>query len=347
MNVSKNMPNNTDNTNNPSNPTDTTSGTVNNSKSSPAITTEYFDVPPFPQVKQDGNQTNNQSPNTTSTPPPTPLVSKPEENDSKPPVETPPMATTQVMGSTVDNLGSKNKTEIPSSTPKNVEIFKPKKGGRGKRIVVPTILGLLLLAGGLATGVVLIKQNQDVRERAQTTTCTGCLDASGNCIEVNSTTNSQCGISGQTCVSCTASQTCESGVCAIQQTTTQTPAVQCLNVEAYSVDEEIGIDNPSAWTKLTQNDLSKLTAGEYVYFTITGKDTSGDTTKFTKARFKVNAEPFAQVDAATNTKPAATSDPADEIKLYYKYKIPTSTKQFEVKAAIYHSDRDWIDAIEE
>lgn len=311
----------------------------------PAIQTEYFDIPPHPQVAKAENQNHTDTNNTLNY---KNKVANDINNDLNVDVINPestilPTATTQVMGSASENVNVKE--DAGDKVIKTSDPLKPKR--KSKKILVPTILGILLLAGGLAAGVLLIGQNQDVRERADTAICTGCLDASGNCTVLELTSNTQCGAGGQLCVSCSATQTCVNGTC----TTTQaTPLpvipIQCLLVEAYEVDEDSGIEKPSSWTKLTQNNLAKLTTGSYVYFTVTGKDTSGDTTKFTKARFKINNEEFVQVDAATNTKPAATSDPTNEIKLYYKYRIPTNTKQFEVNASIYHSDQGWIDIIE-
>lgn len=61
---------------------------------------------------------------------------------------------------------------------------KPKKGGRK---VIATILGLLVLVGGLGAGVILVRQQQDIRERAagpgQACTASG---VSGTCTTASS-----------------------------------------------------------------------------------------------------------------------------------------------------------------
>ena len=46
---------------------------------------------------------------------------------------------------------------------------KPKKKGRGR--IVATILGILLLVGGIGAGIVLVQQQQDIRERASGQKC--------------------------------------------------------------------------------------------------------------------------------------------------------------------------------
>jgi plastocyanin len=106
---------------------------------------------------------------------------------------------------------------------------------------------------------------------------------------------------------------------------------ECLDVKAYSKD------NQNRWVELDQNDLSNLKAGDTVYFTVTGK--SKETSKFTKAKFKINNDQEVEVEASTNTK---TTISPEEIEIFYEYRIPTNQKEFYVKAAIYHKDIGWI-----
>lgn len=70
----------------------------------------------------------------------------------------------------------------------------PKKKFGGGRVVA-TILGLLVLVGGLAAGIVLVKQQQDIRQRAKGTECSTSSDCPGGyvckvgfCVPPTSTT---------------------------------------------------------------------------------------------------------------------------------------------------------------
>ena len=66
----------------------------------------------------------------------------------------------------------------------------PKKKFGGKRVIA-TILGLLVLVGGLGAGVILLRQQQDIREKAAGGTCAGrCVVATVGC---NSATETQSG----------------------------------------------------------------------------------------------------------------------------------------------------------
>lgn len=94
---------------------------------------------------------------------------------------------------------------------------------------------------------------------------------------------------------------------------------QCLNIKAF--DEN--------WNPLTLTDLSQLSAGDVVRFTVGGTTNSGT---FDSARFTINGE---QMDPVTDKRPNT-----DEF--YYEYTIPTKTTSFEINAELMHSEAGWI-----
>ena len=59
-------------------------------------------------------------------------------------------------------------------------VGKPKKFG-GKKVIA-TILGLLVLVGGLGAGTILVRQQQDIREKAATLKACKVCSASGACV---------------------------------------------------------------------------------------------------------------------------------------------------------------------
>ncbi|MFZ5365755.1 MAG: hypothetical protein ACOZBZ_00495 [Patescibacteria group bacterium] len=96
---------------------------------------------------------------------------------------------------------------------------------------------------------------------------------------------------------------------------TPTPGVGalCRNIQATD----------ASWNLLTLDDLSKLKAGDKVYFTVKGETTSGD---FDKARFRVNAQAWKEVTA---------KNPRGEY--YDEYTVPSGVTSFTVEAEVHHS----------
>jgi len=83
---------------------------------------------------------------------------------------------------------------------------KPK--GRVSRRMVATILGILVLVGGLGAGVVLVQQQQDIRERAATTAC-------------------------KTDANCDKGYVCKSGTCVLSTTPSPKPTPNCTIGSCY------------------------------------------------------------------------------------------------------------------
>jgi hypothetical protein len=126
------------------------------------------------------------------------------------------------------------------------------------------------------------------------------------------------------------------------KTPTETPSVtatpipqvnaSCDTLYVYKI--EGNINNPDSWTKLNNDELSQLKAGDTVYFTVVVKTDSGE---FTKARFNINGN---QLPEVTTTKPG--SFPEGTKEFYEDYTIPENTIDFSVNAEGYHSLLGWI-----
>lgn len=68
----------------------------------------------------------------------------------------------------VGNTPSPSTPEASSPTDMPSIIASPKSKKFGGKKIIATILGLFLLVGGLAAGTILVRQRQDIREKAQT-----------------------------------------------------------------------------------------------------------------------------------------------------------------------------------
>jgi len=87
----------------------------------------------------------------------------------------------------------------------------------------------------------------------------------------------------------------------------------CTNVRAYD----------SLWNQLTVSQLSQLTPGSVVYFTVFGTTTPGN---FDKARFVINNVTTNEV---TTTKPGSPGE------FYYQYTIPSTAVSFTVTGQLH------------
>lgn len=270
-----------------------------------------------------------------------------------PPVAQSPSTITSDMPSVVINDTKENVSQPPPPTPAEIPpVVTTTRGGSfagglGKKRIA-TILGLLLLVGGASAGVFLVQQNQNVQEKAEVTTCTGCM-ANGVCI--TDTNNFQCGTNGEACTACQAGTSCTNGACVA--TTQAEPEIKCLSVKAYSVDEEDESfpTDETKWTELTQTELSNLEAGDIVFFTITGR--ADDPSKFTQVKFKVNdtvktyTTPLKMPIASDEIGEGGVPRLMNEVEFYHRYIVPANVTEFSIEASIYHEDQGWIDPISE
>jgi hypothetical protein len=96
---------------------------------------------------------------------PPPPMDIPPANASIPPPFPPEVAPPEGAAPPPDSGSAAPSFDIPP-----VISQAPKSKGGGKRVIA-TILGLLVLVGGLGAGIVLVKQQQDIREKAYETEC--------------------------------------------------------------------------------------------------------------------------------------------------------------------------------
>lgn len=180
----------------------------------------------MPNDNQNTNtQTNQPDPTTTgNTPPVVPDFMAAASTSSS-------LSQSQTPTQTPFSAGIPLAVEDAQSPPSSFDITpsEPKKKFGGKKIIA-TILGVLILAGGILGGVVLTRQNQDIREDAAAcgycnssnicVSCTGGKQSVGEC-----TTNSQCAPgSDQNPIVCTPGKedeaTCSTDGCAGTKTRT-------------------------------------------------------------------------------------------------------------------------------
>lgn len=211
------------------------------------------------------------------------------DNPVPPPVPAPPISTTTADPTTISSV-----TE------------KPKKGwSKGKKTIL-TILGVLFLIGGVGVGVVLVRQQQDIRERAQQVQCQNNAECAANEICVDNQ-----------CVATAASAT---PTPTPSPSPTPTVGGQCLEIKAFDI----------SWNLLTSSELAKLKAGDTVRFTASGTATQGE---FDAARFTING----------NLKPQVTTKRPNTNEFYYEYTIPDGVTDFEIKAELHHAGLDlWL-----
>lgn len=204
-----------------------------------------------------------------------------------------------------------------------------KKFGGGK--IIATILGLFLLVGGIAGGVLLTKQNQNVNEKAavqdepcnEVGACGGlagaqqeCAAKGDRCKWINAGQTQVCpDNSGQhKCADCVLHSV--PGKC-VGATPPPAPTASCQGVKAYS----------TTWALLNATQLSALKVGDQVNFCATGATTPvQDQVQFTAARFKING-----TDRPETTAKRPGGSPNEFCDLYT---IPAATTTFNVSAQV-------------
>ena len=113
------------------------------------------------------DQNNPADTNPTGTPPAPPDVPAGDASVPPPfPPETPPIEG----AAPPPDMGTGSAAPSYDIPPVVTPIGKPKGGGRK---VIATILGLLVLVGGLGAGIILVRQQQDIREKAAVIDCVG------------------------------------------------------------------------------------------------------------------------------------------------------------------------------
>lgn len=261
--------------NNPATPNSTTTDNTASSSSMPTspISTEYQDVPPPPPSSSEVP--------TNGTPIESSATAPAADQTAIPAIESPVVITS----------GSQ----------------KPHKKGPSKTFIA-TIFGVLLLVGGVASGLILTQQNQEIRERAAGEETTPLIEETD---------------------------------APVTTPPVVAPPIQCLEIKAYSVTGED--TDPANWEKLTALELTKLKPGDKVYLAIAGKSNStGANGGFDKAKFKVKTDDtFKDVDSLT-FKPKAETDTTQVYEIYTIYTVPQAITTFTISGQIHHTSAGWM-----
>lgn len=238
----------------------------------------------------------------------------------------------------------------------------PRKYG-GKKIIA-TIFGILLLIGGVIAGVVLVRQKQELREKAGTqippptptptltptpmvNKCICCYNPRLGCPCPQGCTDplatgcppgyKQCPpMSPCVCMpdtGCPLDFVCWDSslpqgpdcVCPPQPTETPPPTITAQCLGVRAYDKN--------WNLLSLNDLSKLKPGDIVRFAVSGTGSEGT---FDKARFTINGIQRPEV---------TTTTPFSDLEFYDEYTIPFSdpeARSITVFGEIHHSLLGWF-----
>lgn len=221
--------------------------------------------------------------------------------------------------------------------------------GMSSKKILATILGLVLLVTGVATGVYLVGQQQRISTRAlQCSNYIFSVNASGEVGIRNGSNQVQVGQQARVFINDQLVQTFQVPELqpgqAITLGTVTVPsggftwkvegAVDCQTTGSISsgqsstnCSEVMAYDNE--WNELSASELSALTAGDTVRFAVTGTTNQGT---FDAAKFTINGTVQPET---TNKKPGT-----DEF--YMDYVIPSGTLDFEVEGMIRHSILGWI-----
>jgi hypothetical protein len=104
-------------------------------------------------------------------------------------------------------------------------------------------------------------------------------------------------------------------------------SAQCVSIKTYDTE----------WNLLTPAQLSALSAGTVVRFTVSGTATSGI---IDKARFGVTAK-IGEVNEGTPSGEITAKKPGTE-EFYYEYTIPAGATSISVKGEIHHATLGWF-----
>jgi hypothetical protein len=213
------------------------------------------------------------------------------------------------------------------------------KGFISKKLVA-TILGLLVLIGGVGAGVILTQQSQEIKEKASTQEVCS-LESSGGCANLD--WGATCGtqISGNPLV-CSLKDPAQVGSDGNQicQCTPQGSGIKIdLNCTAIKIYQASDAADATTWTLLNSSEYSSLAAGDDVYITVMGNVTENEVEKASidKARFSVAFEqtPVAQL---TWTESSIKKPGTDEY--YYKFTLPEDENAFYINAQLHDSSTD-------
>lgn len=207
--------------------------------------------------------------------------------------------------------------------------------------IVVAVLGLLILVTGVLAGTLLIRQNQDFRERASDdpclarTTATLCASAIGS-TPLNCTWY-DCGV-------CRTTGTSVADACPTVPAPTDPPLVPTKppteSSSTMSCDEIRGYNAFSVtWQRLTLADLKNLKAGNLVYLTVYATWSSNSVTPFDKARIRINGGAWQETNSIKPTVFPVTG----QVEYYISYTIPEGITSFKVEGQVHIAETNtWI-----
>jgi hypothetical protein len=288
--------------------------------------------PSAPPVQPGQNTTQTTPPvidSSTDTPPP-PIIISEEEAKEKP--EVPPKMTASP---TID---------IPPVVVTGNEARKysliSKMGG--KRVI--TILGILLLVGGVGVGVYLTKQSQDIREKASEGICSE--DSVSSCIMQhfgNSCGKGTCKATKN--IGKDGSPICECYISSAPPVPTGLPITienKCNSIKAYKVTGDPA-SSSSTWTEIPSSEMKNLKEGDVVYFVAKAVYPSpngsadANSPMIDEAIFTINN---IEQSGALSKAPVCGSSNTCTVEFYQKYTIPAGKYDFNVSAKLHITGAD-------
>jgi len=246
----------------------------------------------------------------------------------------------------------------PSSALDNkMSVVSPHKNNNIKNIVVAALV-LLVLILGTAAGVILVRKNQEIREKAAGgSEC----EHSKDCVHLDGTPNEGSYTAERDIASVTikagtgyfnypgSSSSCYAVTIDGKVTTWKKigPGPDCKDVSFVAVWLKTGNPTPTPscsnciakcesiktydtnWNELTLSQLHSLKTGNTARFTVQGTCTNGS---IQKARFVINGV----------IQPETTSKRSGTDEFYYDYTLPEGVYDFRVQGQLYHSEYGWF-----
>lgn len=272
---------------------------------------------------------------------------------------------------TINNISTKNSPDIAMQTGGMQNYLASQKAG-DSNVVIPAglakrsvagkiiaaVLGVVLLIGGVAAGVLLVQQQQEFREKASTDNL---CEESPNCFVIDNPGNSgSFPISGIVFnVSLTTDQVHsfdptiqEDGCYRVQieddhisweKIGTDPECAEIVSIQVWTLDEQGGstqkptteaickniIIYDTEWNQLSTSELSEMKSGDKVIFAVSGSTNQGN---IDMAKFTVNKKEHEPTTTIRN----------ETGEFYEEFVIPDGDGRFVVNAQLHHSELGWF-----
>jgi hypothetical protein len=210
----------------------------------------------------------------------------------------------------------------------------------GTKKMTAAVLGVLLLVGAVASGVILTQQNQNINKKADTQEVCS-IQSTGGCAGLAWGANCGTQASGNPLV-CSLQEPAQAGSdgnqicqCAPQGSGTKIN-LSCTGIKIYTVTDAA---SASSWQLVSPSQYSSLSKGEDIYITVSGSVTENEIGKNTidKARFSIVFEQISK-DHLTWTE-SITKKPGSE-EYYYKFTVPENEPTFYINAELHDNSSD-------